>query len=288
MKKSIIFVSFLFIQSLLFAQGFNIIATADNGKKDTVSIGYKTNASIGVDAGLGEADISNQVLKEVDLRVVQRDSINFSCSYTFSPIFRYDTFRHFFRVKFDSKSNFRSRTDTSFLNRLFEVKFFTKNVKKISFIPWQDSNIPNLSALDTFDFFIDSCLNKVNQNLAAIIWDPTSSAPASINGANYFSNLILVFKKRTLTQVNQPTELADFKLFPNPTKGKFTIENTTKLNISEVKLFDLLGHQVYAQKIDFGERIEVDVSSLANGSYFMSIFDVNSRNVFNKMVVKNF
>ena len=266
MKKNIIFLTLLFIHSLLSAQGFNIIATADNGKKDTVIIGYKTNASINIDAVLGEADISNQALKEVDVRVVQRDSINFSCSYTFSPSFRFDTFRHFFRVKFDSKSNFRNRADTSFINRLFEIKFFTKNVKRISFIPWQDPTIPNTAALDTFDFFIDSCLNKANQNLAAIDWSPASSAPATITGASNFSNLILVFKKRTLTQVKEKAESVDFKLYPNPTNGKLTIENTAKVPIAEIRLFDLLGHQVHALKTNSGEQIDVDVSNLTNGS----------------------
>jgi hypothetical protein len=152
MKKTIFLL--LFAPLFSFAQGLTIIGTAENGKMDTVTFGYKTSATLGIDASLGETNIFGQPSKEVDMRVVQRDSLNFSCTDTFSSGFREDTFKHFFPLKFDSKSNFRSRSDTSFINRIFEVKFLTKNIKKISINSWREPNLPNVAVWDSLDSLI--------------------------------------------------------------------------------------------------------------------------------------
>ena len=79
MKNSILSALFLLLSFLSFGQGLTIVATAENGKKDTVTFGYKSNASLGVDTALWEKNIFGQPLSEVDVRVVQRDSLNFSC-----------------------------------------------------------------------------------------------------------------------------------------------------------------------------------------------------------------
>ena len=84
MKNSILSAFFLLLSFLSFGQGLTIVATAENGKKDTVTFGYKSNASLGIDTALGEKNILGQPLSDVDVRVVQRDSLNFSCTYTFT------------------------------------------------------------------------------------------------------------------------------------------------------------------------------------------------------------
>ncbi len=288
MKNSILSALFILLSFLSFGQGFTIVATAENGKKDTVSFGFKSNASLGVDTALGEKDIFGQPLKEVDVRVVQRDSLNFSCTYTFlrrsADII--DTFKHFFPIKFDSKANFRSRSDTSFINRLFEIRFFTKNVKNLVMTRWQDNNIlPYTGKLDTFAFFIDSCLNA-GPNLLSALWNPNSSAPAVLTGSNYFFNFTIVFPKRMLTSINDTKATSDIRIFPNPFTDRFIIDNIGNRQIQEVRLFDVLGRQVLVQKVDFSERIEVDVSHLQQGMYCLSLFDKENRLVSSKMLVK--
>ena len=290
MKNSIILILTILSPFISFAQGLTIIATAENGKKDTVTFGYKTNATQGIDAALGEKDIFGQALNETDVRIVQRDSLNFSCAYTFlrRTSILVDTFKHFFPVKFDSKSNFRSRSDTTLLNRLFEIRFFTKNVKKIVMIPWQDNNILSYNGQmdSTFNFFVDSCLNPGNNNVISISWNPNSSAPAIITGSSYFFNFIVVFPKRMLTSINDTKAASDIRIFPNPVTDRFIIDNIGNGQIQQIRLFDVLGRQVHAQKADFDERIEVDVSHLQQGTYCLSLFDKENRLVISKMIVK--
>ena len=284
MKNSILSALFLLLSFLSFGQGLTIVATAENGKKDTVTFGYKSNASLGVDTALWEKNIFGQPLSEVDVRVVQRDSLNFSCTYTFTRGYL-DTFKHFFPIKFDSKSNFRSRSDTSFINRLFEIRIFTKNVKNVVITRWQDNNIlPYTGKLDSFEFFIDSCLNKVN--VASFLWNSNSLAPAVLTGSNYFFNFTIVFPKRMLTSINDTKAASDIRIFPNPVTDRFIIDNIGNGQIQQIRLFDVLGRQVHAQKADFGERIEVDVSHLQQGTYCLSLFDKENRLVVSKMLVK--
>ncbi len=289
MKNSFLPIIFFFSSFFLsFGQGITIIATSENGLKDTVFFGYKTNATLGIDAALGEKDIFNQPLKEVDVRVVQRDSINFSCAYTFAfnSMRRFDTSRHFFPIKFDSKSNFRNRSDTSFINRLFEIRFFTKNVKKLTMVAWQDNNIaPYIGQIDTFNFFIDSCLNK-GPNLIQVSWNPNSTAPPVYTGSNYFSNFTLILPVRMLTSVNDNKAAANIRIFPNPVNDRLTIDNIGNAKIQEVRLFDILGRQVLSQKTNFSEKIEIDVSILPQGTYCVSLFDKENRLFSSKMVIK--
>lgn len=284
--KNSIFSIFLLIPFFAFAQGFTIIGTADNGKTDTVSFGYKTNATLGIDPALGEVNLFGQPAKEVDMRVVQRDSLNFSCTYTFSPVFRDDTFKHFFPIKFDSKTNFRNRTDTSFINRIFEVKFFTKNIKKISISSWREPNLPNVAIWDSLDFFIDTCLSKPNQNFASYSWGPTSSDPVRLLATNYFANFLIVFKKGTLTSYKDSKAAVNIRIFPNPVSDRLTVDNIGDAKIQEIKLFDILGRQVLSQKTNFSERIDIDVSQLPQGTYCVSLFDKENRLFSSKMVVK--
>ncbi len=284
--KKILFSLLLLVPLFSYAQGVTIIGTADNGKMDTVTFGFKSTATIGIDRALGEANIFGQPTKEVDMRVVQRDSLNFSCSYTFSSGFRLDTFRHFYPVTFDSKSNFRSRSDTSFTNRLFEVKFFSKNIKKISIYSWQEPNFPNLSAWEGPSFYLDTCLAEVTHNIALVNWGPSSSDPIRLQGLTYFAHLFITFKTGALTSVNNDKKDLNIRLFPNPVSDRLTIDNLGISQIQEVRLFDVLGRQVLSEKTGFKEKIDIDVLSLQQGTYFASLFDKENRLVLSKMFVK--
>ena len=83
--KYISIASFIFIISFSsLAQGFKIVGVSNNSVRvDSVTFGFDNNATIGIDTQLGEVNIFNQPAKPFDMRVVQRDSTNFSCTYTF-------------------------------------------------------------------------------------------------------------------------------------------------------------------------------------------------------------
>ena len=136
--KYFILTTFLFSLSVSsFGQGFKLVGLNENFERvDSVIFGFADNATLGVDALLGEVNIFNRPTPAYDMRVVQRDSTNFSCSTTFVYDIQgniVDTAKHYFPTNFDSKINFRSNRDTSFLNRLFEIKFPSLNLQRFYF-----------------------------------------------------------------------------------------------------------------------------------------------------------
>ncbi len=277
---------FCLMPLMVLGQSVKIVAVALNGKTDSVVFGYKDNATIGIDSLLGEKDIYNQPTKEVDMRIVQRDSLNFSCTYTFSPVLRLDTFKHYFPTKFDSKVNYRKKRDTSFINQIFEIKFFTNNIKQIYIYPLVEllpGNYP-FSVIDTFDFYVDSCLNKVN--VISINWavgDPSiwpiffSSRP--------FSNLIFIFKKNFILKEEDIT-VSKVRCYPNPFKSQIVLDNLALGTAKHIRVFDVLGREVFSKKDDFGEQTALDLRGLGQGTYFLSVFDQQAKRLFSQTIVK--
>jgi hypothetical protein len=283
MKNLIILLSCTLVPVFLSGQGFKIVALTANGiRADSVSLGFSDNASIGIDPQLGEVDISNQMPRTVDIRVVQRDSIGFSCTYTFSPD-HIDTFKYYFPVKFDSKINLRSRRDTSFINRIFEVKFLTKNVKTILFYPLIQNQSPNNFNNNDW-LFVDSCLNKINLASFSIDpRDPTASAP--MTASSYISNLIFVFRPSFLSNSKEVTN-TKIRVYPNPFSDIVIVENIDIGKVKEVRLYDILGGVVLQQKIVGYQSLELHLSYLNRGTYLLVLYDDTGKQFFNKTIVK--
>lgn len=78
-------------------------------------------------------------------------------------------------------------------------------------------------------------------------------------------------KNNTLTTVT---------LFPNPSTGLLNINNVEA--ISTIEVYNVIGDKVYSSKLDKGNN-SIDLSNLANGSYFVKINSNN--NVTTKKVV---
>jgi len=69
--------------------------------------------------------------------------------------------------------------------------------------------------------------------------------------------------------LNTNTNLLErFKVYPNPTNGEFFI-NYANSNVINVKIYDLLGKQVYHKNITSNERIKVD--NVKSGIYILKI-----------------
>jgi len=74
----------------------------------------------------------------------------------------------------------------------------------------------------------------------------------------------------------------DFKLYPNPTSDKLTIE--TKIQNAEIVIRDVLGQMVYSAKA-IEASSTIDVSMLSKGVYFISL--QNGKQTINKKLVKD-
>ena len=86
------------------------------------------------------------------------------------------------------------------------------------------------------------------------------------------------------TGVENHTEIADLKVFPNPSTGIFQIRNPHQITIDEMKIMDPTGRLVFHST---GANLKgvVDVSGFANGVYILHIVS-DSRHVIRKIVVQ--
>ncbi|AUC15126.1 hypothetical protein BTO06_08240 [Tenacibaculum sp. SZ-18] len=114
-------------------------------------------------------------------------------------------------------------------------------------------NIANQYAQGNRNPFID------NPNLATQIW----GGPAAEN-------------RWATASINDIRILADVKAFPNPSyNGNITI-TTSKSNITEIKIFSILGKEVYSEKNPTLLNNRLTIGSLTSGLYILKISsDVN-------------
>ncbi len=83
-------------------------------------------------------------------------------------------------------------------------------------------------------------------------------------GVAYFDNILLSQNGLSVNDFNT----AQFKAFPNPTKGNWNISSST--SISKVSVYDILGKQVMTLRPNTNEAV-IDASSLKTGVYFAKI-----------------
>lgn len=78
------------------------------------------------------------------------------------------------------------------------------------------------------------------------------------------------------------------KIFPNPTKGKITIEFTMNpTGEHKVYLIDTQGTIIYSLTPIDSTNIEIDLTSYNSGTYFLNIIDTKDKNLYSHKIIKN-
>lgn len=72
------------------------------------------------------------------------------------------------------------------------------------------------------------------------------------------------------------------KLFPNPTFGKLSVESAEL--ISKIDIFDVQGRSVFKQQISPQTKLEMDISSLSMGIYFVQIQLTDEQQIIRKIL----
>jgi hypothetical protein len=138
----------------------------------------------------------------------------------------------------------------------------------------------------------------LGDNWPSAAYSITSNALGNIHITGRYNNSI-TFGTTTLT--NQGTNMFIAKLdasivdleknitdneisiYPNPTKGIFTISNTNS-SIKSCIIYNILGEYVFSQKSDLTNQINIDLSAQAKGIYFVETTDENW-NVSNTKII---
>ena len=62
----------------------------------------------------------------------------------------------------------------------------------------------------------------------------------------------------------------DIKIYPNPTTGQLTIDNG-ELIIENVEIYNVMGQLLQSKIVNLQSKIEIDISHLAKGMYFLKV-----------------
>jgi hypothetical protein len=79
-----------------------------------------------------------------------------------------------------------------------------------------------------------------------------------------------------LTSIGSAFAASSVDIFPNPTNGKLTVRSTSEKEV-KVRILDLLGRTVVAERTTEGATLDFDLSGLSNGLYTVELNDGNAR-----------
>jgi len=99
----------------------------------------------------------------------------------------------------------------------------------------------------------------------------------------YFSTHSLAYKA-CLSGITEETLANNISVFPNPAIDRLVIETSNNEKVNAVKVFDVLGKLLVDNKVEGTERLELNVTDLEKGIYYMEITTGNGKAVkkFNK------
>ncbi|RDK84659.1 T9SS type A sorting domain-containing protein [Marinirhabdus gelatinilytica] len=77
-------------------------------------------------------------------------------------------------------------------------------------------------------------------------------------------------------------------LYPNPAEDKVTIGYATQDENTTVRVMDVRGRELFAQQADFSGsfNVEIDISTLGSGIYFVQLVSSNKVRLFTKKILK--
>jgi subtilisin-like proprotein convertase family protein len=108
----------------------------------------------------------------------------------------------------------------------------------------------------------------------------TDEGPTDLGTLN---NWKLIFCEEPTTASNEDLEDLDFSVYPNPSKGQFTIESSNDTHSDNVliSVLDLNGRLVFTKEIQNATRLNetIDVQNLTNGLYLLQVQQGASRTV---------
>lgn len=108
---------------------------------------------------------------------------------------------------------------------------------------------------------------------------------APING-NRMGTITFTFKSSTLG-VSNVNPLENIKLYPNPSKGIFTISNLRNIDIKSIEIYNILGRLVKELRhLNNDKNIQVNMTNLNQGIYLLKLNTIDGISFKHKLIVK--
>jgi hypothetical protein len=254
------------------------------GRRDTVLFGVDMDHSYGTTAGMDtiwqEQNIVGQAYADLDVRIVQRDSINHQCLFvassgTYSPFgVPYYTPQHI-----ASKIDFRPTPINSYADaRLtnFEIHVHASDypVKvKASMIEAGTPYAVQISPLD------DTCMNMPASDILLVF----SAQDSIVLTDSTHRTLIASFTPWIATKKIAAPGL-DWNLAPNPARNVLQVQGLQSI-AGELTVVNALGEIVLEQSFTY-ENTTLDIAALPKGYYWLRCYDQNTRQTSTRPFIK--
>jgi hypothetical protein len=138
---------------------------------------------------------------------------------------------------------------------------------------WPDSTLQKLLVVD------QSKLDITRPGIQIITFQVTDpSGNTSLKIARYVNVL-------TVTSLNEVNVNNSLSIYPNPSKGLFTVASKGNASIAAIQAIDVMGKTVYT-KTTQSNSVEVDLTQMNKGLYMVIIKDENGNEFSSKVLVE--
>ncbi|MES2560888.1 MAG: T9SS type A sorting domain-containing protein, partial [Bacteroidota bacterium] len=124
--------------------------------------------------------------------------------------------------------------------------------------------------------------SKLDVTMPGICFISYTVTDPSGNKARKVQRLVSVIE---VTGISELSSNSNLSIYPNPSKGLFTIANKTKTSITSVLVMDAVGKTVYTKAAQSNE-VTVDLTLMNKGLYMVIIKDENGKEYSSKVVVE--
>jgi len=121
-----------------------------------------------------------------------------------------------------------------------------------------------------------------NNSIDPEIWDTTYCYHVEIVYNDCEENPISEKECLTILSINNPAGVQTFNIFPNPATGNITVEGA---GLQHVEIYDVMGRKEKGEGRKGEGRMELNVSHLPAGIYFVRIFSDANEVVVKRLVV---
>lgn len=273
MKKKllIIFVVSLLI-NLVKGQDFSIRLFVMDGsnRKDTIEFGLNNSSTLGIDSSFGEQDIYGQPWDSLDMRIIQRDSIEHHClmetnwfGYPLAPEIYFDDNRDF-------KIDYRPTGIFGTINMNFEILIKSTNPPIFITTDFSGISANMFEGWSALHLLGNNCINAETKSIYFF----------KLNDTIYISNdtlttLVAEFQHEVSVEETNSKSLT---IYPNPAQTEINVE----ADISTfMKLYDIFGREI---KMSIESKLSI--CELDKGLYIVRIFDKNGKQLKTEKLIK--
>lgn len=268
--KGLILLCFTILYNISILNGqswtyFSLYATDNQGRLDSITIGQNDAATVGLDPSLGETNIYGTPYNPLDIRITQRDSINFNClTLTGSA-----SHPLYFTQNIDLKEDYRPMDWSNYWQNetnTFEVHLHAQDYPIIL-----RSNNLSMQGIFVEITLLDTMCVEKEQVYNGFNIDAYQSYTLFIINDNSTPTIVLqygvIVPTTKIESVSKP-----WYLLTTPSSSQITISTDSKIN-GTIGIFSSLGQQVYTRSVQDENQLEIPINHLPNGIYFVNYND---------------